>query len=442
MQDPGLQTVNEDEPTIMDLTPFLTDVDTPIGRLTVDTDSGACTVEYLNLTILFRKGNETKTILLVIGDGTSNVTKTITVFVRELNDPPFIDEIPIQYIAEEVYHDLDLFPYIWDEDSHMSTISIGSDHHAIVSITGTVVSMMFPKETMDLDIDIWASDGLSTSHQTIPVEIIWKNDDPILRAIGEWEPPVVMRVPEGVETFWQIHAEDEESSELTYRLESAWRGISVFDNGTVRISAADSQVGEYRGNLRITDADGGFSLNELSIVVYNMNDAPFPPVIIEPLNHTEVLYRTNVTFTVDVYDPDHQYGDVISVSWVSNISGLINTMEGIDELSFSSTNLDIGTHRISVIVTDGEIETISWFEISVKEPRTSSGSPSDSIWMLVGLLGGLASMVLGFIIMVRIRKGGIRDNSNVSSVDERDERADGGEMSKDTHPNHQSDKRW
>jgi len=442
MQDPGLQTVNEDEPTKLELTPFLTDVDTPISRLTVDTDSGACTVEHLNLTILFHQGNETKTILLVVGDGTSNVTKTITVFVREVNDPPFIDEIPIQYIAEEAYHDLDLFPYIWDEESHISAISIGSNHPAIVSITGTVVSMMFPKETMDLDIDIWASDGISTSHQTIPVEIIWKNDDPILRAIGEWETPVVMRVPEGVETFWQIHAEDEESSELTYRIESAWRGISVFDNGTVRISAADSQVGEYHGNLRITDADGGFSLNELSIVVYNVNDAPFPPVIIEPLNHTAVIYGTNVTFTVDVYDPDHQYGDVISVSWVSNISGLIYTMEGMDELSFSSSNLAIGTHRISVIVTDGEIEATSWFEISVKEPRTSSGSPSDNNWMLVGLVGGLVAMVLGFIIMVRIRKGGARDNPNGPIVDERDERAGGREMSEDIHPNHRSDKGW
>ena len=115
-------------------------------------------------------------------------------------------------------------------------------------------------------------------------------------------------------------------------------------------------------------------LSMLSISMVNLSDVSraenAPPTyvsILRPVNHTSVVGGQSVYFIVDVLDPDMADGQVLTVTWESNVSGRFMTLFTTNELRFIKADLPPGVHNITVNVTDGEYTKGAWVELTVYE---------------------------------------------------------------------------
>jgi hypothetical protein len=92
------------------------------------------------------------------------------------------------------------------------------------------------------------------------------------------------------------------------------------------------------------------------------------PNLLKPSNHTIVDRGVNVTFSASVDDPDIRFGQVLTVTWLSNISGPFMTLTTEDDLSFLKDDLPVGGHRITLRLSDGENVKEVWILLEVVEP--------------------------------------------------------------------------
>jgi len=122
-------------------------------------------------------------------------------------------------------------------------------------------------------------------------------------------------------------------------------------------------------------------------------------VLVLPQNHTIVEEGTNITFSVDVLDPDTALGQVLTVTWVSNVSGLIRTLTSDHALMFVTDQLPVGTHRVTVTVTDGHYVREAWLELTVTAKYVPPPPRPEEPSLLIGTTG-IAIIVLVIVLVV------------------------------------------
>jgi hypothetical protein len=135
------------------------------------------------------------------------------------------------------------------------------------------------------------------------------------------------------------------------------------------------------------------------VVVSNVDDPPTAPIITSPLNHTTVEEGTNVTFRVDAYDPDMSLGQVLTVTWVSNVSGLLMTLTSDGSLAFTTDALPVGDHRIDVTVTDGTHVRTVWLELTIIERYVPPPPPPEEPSFFTRP-AGIAAIVIVLVLVV------------------------------------------
>lgn len=95
------------------------------------------------------------------------------------------------------------------------------------------------------------------------------------------------------------------------------------------------------------------------------NEPPTSIDLVKPQNRSVVLEGSRVDFIVDVHDPDMAGGQVVFVTWTSNISGPLITLNTTKQLHWITTELEVGMHNITVTATDGEHSIEMWFKLTV-----------------------------------------------------------------------------
>jgi hypothetical protein len=357
----------EEHLSVFNLTPYLSDVDTPVEDLSVLAREPNCTVVGRELHFLFPIGDTTHYVDLEIADASNRIVTILVVYVEDVNDAPVVAGISPKLFTEDEAKTVELAVYISDEDSAPKDFSLACDHQAVINIEGTNITFLYETWQPEHIVTFRVFDGIAWANGSFEAQVRAVNDPPTILGLGALEPPIVIVLDEGTDRWFEVMVADEDSTEFDYGIESEWEGVMVFSNGSLRVTAGNAEVGDYTVTLSIDDRAGGADQIEFIVQVKNVNDPPSVPIISKPLNHTIVEEGENVTFGVDVSDPDIQYDQVLVVTWVSNISGVIRTLTTEVALEFVTNELPVGDHRITVTANDGEHMASVWFDLTVIE---------------------------------------------------------------------------
>jgi hypothetical protein len=392
----GEFTAIEDQVSVFNMTTYLHDTDTPLDNLGIIAREPNCTVHGHELHFLFTLGGFDCNVEIEVIDAHNRVTTVLAVYVEEVNDAPIVQGISPKLFVEDEQKTIELETYIEDEDTPVDGLTITCDHPSVIEISGLNITLLYTTWQEEHSVEFRVFDGIAWSDGSFDVQVQSVNDPPEITRVGELTSPGAIEVNEGSELFLEVTVWDEDNSEFRYSIETDWDGILVYQNGTVRIATTKGELGEYGARLIADDRNGGTDEWTLIIKVLDVSDPPYPPTVLRPGNNTEVEEGNNVTFIVEVFDPDMAQGQTLTVTWESNISGTLMTLSSNDPLTFTTDQLAVGAHRITVTVNDGEHTSSVWFDLTVLKKHEPSEPEDDKSFITQPT--GLAA--IGIIILL------------------------------------------
>ena len=367
-----------------------------------------CTVEGQNLLFLYTIGGIDAVVTVEVTDGRTKIDRPLVVHVDPRNDAPIVHTISPRGFIEDEAKTIDLTPYIEDEDTPLADVTMSCDHPSVVDISGYNMTLLYSIWVAEHEIEFSVSDGYLSTGGSFLVQVQENNDPPFITGIGDLSPPYVIEMAEGSVIILSISVEDEDDHNFRYSLESSWDSIQVFPNGTIKLFAQKGDINTFFATIVVEDNDGSSASTDLTVKVIDINDPPSSFVFLNPINHSIVEEGTNVSFSISVLDPDTILGQELTVTWISNISGILQTKPSSEPLEFVMNTLAVGEHRITVQVTDGEYEIGGWSVITVLKKPTpqiedepSLFTESTGIIAIVIVIVLVALIALGFIITSR-----------------------------------------
>ncbi len=392
----------EDESSFFNIGPLISDPDTAINELVVTTDSDSCRVEGHHLYFEYTTGGFERDVTVFVSDGLLTTNATLHVTVMEKNDPPEIAIIDRQTVTEGMETTIDLSDYVSDEDNSMNELFLECDSEYVIEIDGMAIKVLFDHWIDVQTFSISVSDGEGMGTSSFEVEVLAVNDPPVIVSVGDLDGPGMLEVLEGSKTFLDVYAIDEEGDALTWSIRSDWTRVRVSEDTKVVIDAAHGDVGTYVFFVAVSDPSGATDSWTIEVEVMNVNDPPSAPVLRAPANETIWEMGQNITFTIKVDDPDLRYGQFLTVTFESDISGDFKTMTTDGDLSFVYDGLPKGEHRITIVATDGEFTSSSWFLLTIEEPPKENRDKDDTPSGLSAALI-VCILVVTSLIMYRAR---------------------------------------
>jgi hypothetical protein len=318
-----------------------------------------------------------------------------------LNSPPVVLNVPTVNITVRVPRTVDLYPYVSDSDDPIDSLSISFDSNKILWRRKLLVTFLYDRYEPSHDIVFRVTDGMNTTEGSIRVRILDDNHDPVLLGLGDINPPVIIVLAEGESRKYPVRFYDRDGDPVTIHLMTGWDGVSLVENNTVHINAAFGDVGTYEPVIVARDDRGGRSQMTLLIRVGNVGEPPEPPVFITPGNGSQYNEGDAVVFTVGLKDPDLIFGDILDLTVISSVSGVLMSTEANGTVTFTVDDLGPGRHRITAIVEDGDISKRTEMELVVvgdPEP-TTVWDPPDELWLVLGLMAvAFAMLVIGYLM--------------------------------------------
>ena len=184
--------------------------------------------------------------------------------------------------------------------------------------------------------------------------------------------------------FSALLADTEDSPEdLQYEWESSLDGIlpitsAIDSDGTVEAYIFLSQ-GQHALSLKATDSSGKSTTESLALQVNGENHEP-ECSITQPSDEGVVTVGQSVLFRGTATDEDINNG-ILSVSWSSDLDGVINTTspDSSGSMSFGYAQLSPGSHNIRLEVEDdaGGLCSASMVLFVGTPPSLSISSPSN-----------------------------------------------------------------
>ncbi len=401
-------TAVEDIPVPFDFTPYVRARDLSPEELSITHESPYVTgVVGRTVTFLFRKDILAPTVRLVLNDGRLEAPADVNFTVTPVDDPPVVHPIPPVNLTEDRPDEVDLHDYILDEDTPPGDLVLACDDPACVGINGSVLRLLVRSWVDRYVVGFTVSDGTGSAAGSFVVNLTAVNDPPTIAGIGELSMPFTITMVEGDEAWLAVRLEDEDGTEAQITVSSDYGGITALPNGTLHVVAARGKLGTYPATVTATDDGGAASTATLSVVVRNVNDPPGWPVVRSPANHTSVVRGASVTFEVEVADPDTALGQLLTVAWSSQLSGTLNATTSAGPFRFTTADLPLGTHNITVSVTDGEYTRAAWLELTVvreyvppeeEEPSAFGGST-----VIAAVAIAVALVAVGAVVFLAMR---------------------------------------
>ncbi len=283
------------------------------------------------------------------------------------NAPPrFYMKDPVSVLERELAS-VDLGPHVSDPDTEFENLTVTSPDPVVVSVDGLVLTLLCPTPQDLLQVRFSLSDGYNIRWFNLPVRVIDVNDPPVIVSVGGMEPPVVIEVDEGAVVFLPVVVEDRDGEEVDLDMYTSWQDLRLFSNGTLRVMARRGLLGDRTAKLVAEDPRRGLTSLRITIRVRNVPDPPTEVAVYGPMDGSVHKQYDPVTFTVKVSDPDLVWGERVNVTWTSDISGHLATRETGDIASFTTTDLPVGAHVITIRVDDGTYEATTQMRVTVKE---------------------------------------------------------------------------
>lgn len=176
------------------------------------------------------------------------------------------------------------------------------------------------------------------------------------------------------------------------------------------------------GALEVTVSDGEEeAMTIVSVQIIDVNDPPSTPVITSFTDGTNILEGDNLTLECTFDDPDLPEGQVVQVTWTSDLQGVLASYTSDDMGPVVIDDLTPGEHTISVTVNDGEFDSSTSMTITVEEgsksPVNDGGDDSlpSWVWAVVVLVVVLVALVA--MVMMRSRPASVDVNTDAKEED-------------------------
>ncbi|WP_455392630.1 PKD domain-containing protein [[Eubacterium] cellulosolvens] len=361
-------TIHYDVPYTFNYLLYISDFDTPISELTLNSsDTQHTEVNGFNVTYNYPKSmlGRTEYVILTIWDGQRESSDVVGVWITDDWVPNLVEPLPDVYLDEgEVrlnYFDLD--DYFMDPDNDTLYYSYGYTHVNVVINTNHSVDFYAPND--------WNGEEMTTFRATDPSGALIEDIiTVIVRPIND--PPIIQNVPNLIVRYEQdyifdvspyIYDEDTPLEELTLTTsDPAHIRIFAFDHLTLILNYPLQQDMPYTKMVTLTVSDGMNSSFQIITVFVKDN---YPPVLIKQFKEI-VMYedvpKLNVLNFYDYFkdfDSSMLYFKVINndkiISYI-NVNGSLDlssaaNWSGCEVITFRAIDPDMALAEAMVEVS-------------------------------------------------------------------------------------------
>ncbi|MCK4971327.1 MAG: cadherin-like domain-containing protein, partial [Thermoplasmata archaeon] len=259
------------------------------------------------------------------------------------------------------FEDPDGDPLTWTVESTPQHIGVEID-----PTTGRVT--LTPEENWngEENITFKASDGEGTSSQTVTVYVTAVNDFPRFATVNGnpvGDGPVEITIKQGELLSIDVLVIDPEGNELVFDVNTTLFEVGG-STGSISWQPENDQVGTLRFGMTVWDVVTPSEKVTLDfiVVVENENDPMDDPRITTPISGTS--FEEDILFSLIAIctDPDTIYGQILNFSWSSNMSGHLGYGP-----SLNIALNDVGTHVITLTVTDGDHQKMTTVNVIITE---------------------------------------------------------------------------
>ena len=272
----------------------------------------------------------------------------LSIVVVNVNDPPSItsglaldvdqDEF-VSYVIEAVDPDLgfgDLLTYTAESEDLEVQCDMATGHVTFIPTNDNVGALSIFLRVQD-------KAGLKDD-RTLAVTVRNVNDPPVMDAIGD------QTRSQGDAVSIKLQWTDPDLSvagsgeRLTLTSDGpAW--LRPDASGLIAFTADQSMVGDWYVNYTVTDAAGLSSTDWVRWTILDVNDAPV--IATDVPESVAAVEDQPFVYTFSATDPE---GDILT--W-SDDSPLFTIVPGTGVISFTPTQTAVGTHHVTVTVSDG-----------------------------------------------------------------------------------------
>jgi len=204
-----------------------------------------------------------------------------------------------------------------------------------------------------------ASDGSLADTEIVSITVINVNRAPVLDPIG------AKSVDEGQNLNYDISASDSDGTTPVLTAEDVPANATFDDHedgtGTINFDPDFTQAGIY--NVRFIASDGGLADSEL--VAITVDDINQPPVL-DPIGNHNVPEGDTLSLVITASDPDSTTPSLSAVDLPANAS-LVDSGNGAGLLFFTPDYTQSGSHKVTVIASDGDLSDSEQINITVAE---------------------------------------------------------------------------
>ena len=301
------------------------------------------------------------TITVQVTDGSLTDSETLTVTVNEVNVAPVLNAIGDKGTSELV--ELTFTATASDTDVvdnlvNTLTFSFNGTFPSGAAITSAGVFTWTPTESQvgSHDITVQVTDGSLTDSETLTVTVNEVNVAPVLNTIGD------QTVNEFVELTFMATASDDDS--LTFSFDGTFpSGAAITSAGVFTWTPTESQDGDHTITVQVTDG----SLTDSETLTVTVNEVNVAPVL-NAIGDKGTSKLVELTFTATASDTDVVDNLVNTLTFSFNgtfPSGAAITSAGV--FTWTPTESQVGSHDITVQVTDGSLTDSETLTVTVNE---------------------------------------------------------------------------
>jgi len=390
------QPVTEDTPFILDLAPFLSDVDNNHGQLTVETDSSYITTNGLNLTLLYTLGaTGSETVSVTVSDLRQKAYATFDVSITPVNDDPIIKRIPDRTMEEDSPLSFSLIPYAKDEENLANELTWAASGGSLVTTFVTEEGDLTLTSEADQSgsdvITLTVTDKNGASDTTeVTVVVLPVNDPPEILPIEEQEWPVDEPFEKNLEAY--VSDVDNLKSELMVTSDSQY--VTSIVGFTITIEyPLDATMDEDEVTISVSDGiDHGST--KMTMILKK------PPRFVNTIPDMTLYQGETKTLDLKIFaddDRDDQDQLIWSITNKGDKNLVTTSVKNKNTLTFKGSTAKAGATTIKIKVTDSEgFSATQDVRVTVKESAASGtiGSQgAESLLVPIMLLVVLVAMV-------------------------------------------------
>ena len=292
-------------------------------------------------------------------DGSSSIPPVNgTITVTSVNDVPRITSSAPVWATEDSVYSYNVQASDADIGDTLTFSAIGLPSWLTIDAKSGVLSGTPTNDDVGTHyVAVVVTDALNEwDRQDFVINVANVNDKPVITSS-----PITVATEDSVYNYTLSATDVDKGDTLTYSAKTlpSWLSLDAA-TGLVSGTPSNDDVGTHTVSLSVTDSAKASDSQLFTITVENVNDAP----VISSTPITTATEDSLYNYTLSATDVDK--GDTLTYSAKTLPSWLsLNTATGL--VSGTPSNDDVGSHTVSLTVTDGEKETDSqMFSITVE----------------------------------------------------------------------------